>query len=768
VAAPPASPAVSVLLPFHQLGQRAPMHLQVLDGGQVLPFSVRADEVVTDLRLRLQITLAPELPRGAQLKVLLNDESIALLPIEREAGAAPLVRELALDARLLTDYNRLLLQLVAPRERVCERLDRAQLWAEIGTASTLAMTVERLPIANDLALLPAPFFDPRDNRRLALAVQLPPQRSPAVLQAAGVLASWFGALAAYRGAELRSVLDTDALPPLNTLVLATPGNAPAGITLPALTGPTIRLIDHPGQPHAKLLLVLGRDDDELQWAAQALSLGQLDRQGDSATPSGPRHPPARRPYDAPTWLPTHRPVRLDAIAGTSPGNLRAQGAHPAPLQVDFRLPPDLHFSRQDSVPLDLRWSHTSVPSSDRSALRLSVNGTQLRQFNFSSTGLLGSWFSTPVAGQIRREHHGVDVPGGLFAHQPANQLGLRFDYDVPVDDACAPRQAGQQLSEIDPGSTLDFSDLPHFIGLPDLTAFANGGFPYSRLADLSGSAVLLPEQASRSEIDFYLGLLSHLGRSTGVPATGLVVGTSVDATRLAERDLLLIGTPARLPLLRQWAADLPLRLSDGRDGGGEGNDDPGAQTPWWRDVWRSLRAGLGWPDRHSQPALNQLDAAALVGFESPLRAGRSVIAFTAQQSGPLASLGDALLTPALLGSIHGQITLVEQGKVRSVDDGPSYYVGDVGLFARLRLVFARHPLGLALLLSGIAIVLALVCAGLLRRLAQRRLANGDERPDTRHLSATPASAALPARPAHDRAAPAPHTAAEPSIRPSQT
>jgi hypothetical protein len=754
---------VSLQLPFHQLGQLEPMTLQMLGSGQTLPFSVRTDEVVTDLRLRLQINPGAEVLRGSQLKVLLNDEPVALLPIDAGSQDALLTRELALDARLLTDYNRLQLQLLGPRERVCDRLDRQRLAVAIQPMSSLLMTVERLPLANDLGLLPAPFFDLRDNRRLALGLLLPPQHSPAVLHSAGVLASWFGALAAYRGAELRSVLDADALPPHHAVVLATPANQPRGVLLPEITGPTVAMTDHPNQPNSKLLLVLGRDDAELRRATEALVLGQLDRQGPIGVPTGAPLPPPRLPYDAPTWLPTHKPVRFGDMPGVSAATLRSRGAHPEPVRIEFRLPPDLHFTRQDTVPLELRWHHSAVPAADRSALRLSLNGAQLRQFRLSSSlGLLDlpkSWFGAPAVGQMQRERDSLAVAGGLFARQPANLLGLRFDYDVPVDDPCHPQAQGQQVSEIDPASTLDFSEVPHFIGLPDLTVFANGGFPYSRLADLSGSAVLLPSEPDRSEIDTYLALMSHLGRSTGTPAIGLQVGTAADLDRLGGRDLLLLGSPGRQPLLRRWAAHLPLPLDDAGRTGDSAADTPRLVRPpgqrprqddWggramldidaaWQATRSELRRLLGDRQQRGMPVLGERGSAALIGFESPLTRGRSVVALTASQPDAMAGLVDALLTPALLGRIHGQVTLVEQGRVRSFDDGPSYYSGDVNLYLRLRFMFARHPVGLALLLSLVALALGVASASALRRVAQSRLVMQD---GGHHQAAGPAAPAL--------------------------
>ncbi len=41
---------------------------------------------------------------------------------------------------------------------------------------------------------------------------------------------------------------------------------------------------------------------------------------------------------------------------------------------------------------------------------------------------------------------------------------------------------------IDPTSTVDISKFPHYMAMPELAAYANSGFPFSRLADLARTA----------------------------------------------------------------------------------------------------------------------------------------------------------------------------------------------------------------------------------------------------------------------------------------
>ncbi len=59
-------------------------------------------------------------------------------------------------------------------------------------------------------------------------------------------------------------------------------------------------------------------------------------------------------------------------------------------------------------------------------------------------------------------------------------------------DNCITFQPVQNHVVIGDDSTIDFSKYYHFIALPDLRVFANAGFPYSRMADLSDTLVVVP------------------------------------------------------------------------------------------------------------------------------------------------------------------------------------------------------------------------------------------------------------------------------------
>ena len=259
---------------FRQLGIDYEMTLRGIQGVAGIFFSVRNDQVINKARLRLRYSYSPALlPEMSHVRVTVNDVTIATIPVPRETAGRELERLIDIDPRLITDYNRINLQLIGHYTTDCEDPDHTSLWANIDRGSEVELTWTPLPLADDLALLPVPFFDSRDAAPLELPFVFAGQSADTdTLESAGIVASWFGALSGYRGARFQAL--QGQLPVSgNAVVMATRNAAPQGLALPAITGPTLAVMSHPTDPMGKLLLVMGRDAEELRKAATALALG---------------------------------------------------------------------------------------------------------------------------------------------------------------------------------------------------------------------------------------------------------------------------------------------------------------------------------------------------------------------------------------------------------------------------------------------------------------------------------------------------------------
>lgn len=271
-------------------------------------FGMRSDELVANALLNLEYTPSPSLlPVQSQLKVYLNDELMGVLPVTKEQLGKKIRAQLPIDPLYITDFNRVRLEFVGHYRDVCENPASSTLWLDVGRESYLDLTYQSLKVHNDLSHFPVPFYDPRDNRPLTLPMIFPGSPAVAQQQAAAIVASWFGSKAGWRGQQFPVYFNE--LPDRNAIVFATNDKRPAFLRdHPPVKAPTIEMIDNPNDPYVKLLVIFGRDDNDLLLAAKGIARGNILFRGSSVTVDGIKTLQPRQPYDAPNWVRTDRSV----------------------------------------------------------------------------------------------------------------------------------------------------------------------------------------------------------------------------------------------------------------------------------------------------------------------------------------------------------------------------------------------------------------------------------------------------------------------------
>ncbi|MFO6418795.1 cellulose biosynthesis cyclic di-GMP-binding regulatory protein BcsB [Hylemonella sp. W303a] len=699
--------------------------LRLRPGGaaQTLDFSLRADEAVTHATARLRYAFAPGLsPTLTHLRVLLNGEVVATVPMPRE-GTGPnnkfkdgvpitalRTHDIELDPAALRRYNQLGLELVAdagattscpaPSGTPSDQGSASSpapdtAWVDIAADSAVRLSVHRRHLPNDLGLLPEPFVDRADPTPLTLSFVFAAAPSDTVLRAAGIAASWFGTLTQWR--RPRFDVHMNELPAGHAVVFATNRERPVALAeLPPFSGPELQVLDHPSDPLAKLLLIGGRDDADLTRAAQALALGLGGLSGAQARVHTPQEAPLRQPYDAPNWVRLDRPMRFGELVD-SPAQLQVQGPSPPPVTMRLRLPPDLFTWRSRGVPVDLKLRYTpSGPNGAVSArearVTLRVNGEAVQTMRLSASGRGGTQarvvlplLDTGLMGDSRE----LLIPA--FKLGSRNQIDYVFDFGGAGDLDCGESGPDSLRALIDADSRIDFSGHPHYAEMPHLGYFATSGFPFTIHADLGQTVAVLPEAPDPREIEVLLALLARVGETTGYPATRLQVTRGQpqkDANLLEDRDLLMVGTLARLPLLQRW-----------------------------REAWEPMLA----EQRGFQ--------AALLGFESPLTPRRSVVAVTATTPEALPQVLDLLDQDGAVYTMHGGAVLLPgQGgaaAARSIAARHGYTTGELPFWTAVWYPLSRHPVLLALMAVLAVLVLAFALWRSLNAAAQRRLRVGD-------------------------------------------
>lgn len=699
---------------FKQLGAVYPFNLRGIDSRDGVSFDVRADEIVSAAKVTLNYTYSPALlPELSQLNVLVNDEVAASIPLPKETAGTPQTRVVDIPPRLITEFNRLSIQLIGHYTMQCEDPLHSSLWAKVSNGSRLDIQVSHLDLAPDLARLPQPFFDRRDARQLELPFVIAGAADNGTLEAAGTLSSWFSALASYRGARFPS--SQTALPAKgNAVVLVTSEERAKtlGLSLPAPAAARVDILVNPFDPQGQLLVISGRDANELKRAAAAVALGHQTLAGQSMTIDTLQMLQPRKPYDAPNWLPSDRPVRLGELA--TPKELAVSGYAPGTVSVPVRLPPDLFLWRNQGLPLHLRYRYTPQPVATNSSLLVSFNDRFVQSIPLPSQEHL----SQGLLGLIKDEElpREAEVRLPLDGEALQARLQFRFMYDYLKQGECRDVIIDNMRGTLEPDSTLDLSGYRHFIALPNLGVFKDSGFPFTRLADLSETAVILPDTPSAAEIDTYLNVLGRFGSSTGYPATAVTVARASEAEGLADKDLLLIAGSADQPLLQRWATHLPVGFA-GNTQRFEVSDLAFRVRQWFSsDNEASLQ--------RSRAALSTNGGTAgayVAGFESPLKSGRSVVALVAARPEGLADISRALTTREdYAQALQGSLATVRGEQVESLVADETYHVGSLGPLLYARWQLARHPL-LMLLLSamGVALLAGLVYTALRARARQR-------------------------------------------------
>ncbi|SQB40412.1 cellulose synthase regulator protein [Citrobacter koseri] len=108
------------------------------------------------------------------------------------------------------------------------------------------------------------------------------------------------------------------------------------------------MISHPDNPYVKLLVVFGRDDNDLLQAAKGIAQGNILFRGDSVVVDEVKPLLARKPYDAPNWVRTDRAVTFGELK-TYKEQLQSTGLEPAAISLSLNLPPDLYLLRSNGT-----------------------------------------------------------------------------------------------------------------------------------------------------------------------------------------------------------------------------------------------------------------------------------------------------------------------------------------------------------------------------------------------------------------------------------
>ncbi|MHB8301239.1 MAG: UDP-forming cellulose synthase catalytic subunit [Acidobacteriaceae bacterium] len=761
--APPAPPAPATenapADAFHlsyslaELGSQGPVLLRGVSSERTLAFVLPQTKVARQSSLRVRYFASPALiPALSHINVLLNGTIFASLPVAVQRtkttaslatpGAAAVLDQpdgqtmeqtVTLPADLLVHRNTLTFQLIGHYTVTeCEDPANTAIWAQIDPETTLDVAGSRLAMANDLDLLPLPFFDRNAGSRLKVAIVFLAQPTEKELEAAGVVASWLGIMADYRGMELP--VSIGRVPPGNAIVFGTPTEGLADTPVSAIAPPTaetpasteglanatasaqsvptlaqfglggvgsatVAMRTNPADPFGKLLIVAGKDGEQLVEAARALATNPGALAGDTARVS--MHMPAPRlADDAPRWLDTSYPARVGQMQVKA---LESDGS--VPVDTYLRTAPDLYYGLRRNLRLHLYYRYNPVPLAPRAHLSVSINQ--------------GYAASIPLPGGERVSHEGnvvLGVPAEDMAPS-ANTLNMNFFLPIAKSGPCQDGTVSRPRAAILPDSYLDVDGVPHWAALPNLQLFSNAGFPFTRFADLAQTTVVMPQHSSPAEIELLLTLLAHMGAQTGYPALRLTVGNAQDMGVAADRDYLVLGTQQDQSAFASLGDRLPVVLAaQGVQVRHSSAIFAPVQHFWWRIQGRPV------PEGGHLGITGELPDALLEAVESPYRPGRSVVLVMVRSDAQVAPFLAAFADAVDGSAIAQSVSVLHGASFHSYRLGDSlYHVGKLPLWDLLSVYLAAFPYLGVLFLLLVCLLLASIAQRWLRQRAVRRL-----------------------------------------------
>ena len=684
------------------------IELHSIDTQHSIYFTLPETHVVGTAMIHVHYAFSPSLiPQLSHLELLMNGTLFATIqptpgPNGRSDGRDA-EADFTIPSELLVHNNTLSIEFIGHYTMECEDPANTTLWARVFPSTYIDIRGKLLHLADDLKQLPMPFVDPAVIQPVSVPVVFLTAPSLKAIQAAGIVTSYFGMVSENR--PVRFPVRIGAIPLGNAiLIVENPSSLPPGLSLSGVNSPTVAMRDNPSDPSSKLLIVTGGNADDLIKAAQAVALHTDVLDGPQAPIEALKLPDKRAPDDAPRWARTDKTIALWDYASAE----QLQGDGTAPLNVYFRIPPDIYYPTEGpDTRLHVVYNYNSVPIGPISSMQVRVNDA-----------FMGSIPLIPGKETSRRMQ--TDVPVPVVNLRPfSNTLSFDFTFQLLKDAGCKNTTPINMQGAILRDSYLDLRDYPHWAPMPNLELFANAGFPFTRVADLSETTVVLPLAPTEQEIETFVTLMGHFGRQTGFPGLRVTVAGPDALHEGANTDFLIIGTGDDQPAFDTLGSHLPVSLGSGQV---QVRDTQGffvnlLHHAWWKlesnehTESGSLIAG-GTPD------------AVIEGIKSPydIAGSRSIVAIHFKDGAAFEPFMDKFMEVQQAHDISDSVAVFHGSQFESFRIGSTvYHVGVLPWWTYLALWFTVRPWLAALIVIALAFMVAFWVRQWLRARARARL-----------------------------------------------
>ena len=642
------------------------------------------------------------LAENSRLVLKFNGDPIAQRKLSPLAPEGVIVAALP-AASFKPGYNELLFSVQQHYSAGCEFPCAPELWTTLKLTdddAVIELEVEPKKVPLKLSTITNFLFDPKMNPRGEINIVIP-DRAPDTVAVASVLASGIAKKFDYR--EVVFSVSNDIVPGYDNIVVGDKGFvarflAPTGFDPEEIKGPFLKVmrlprVDGDGSqgvedPAHAMVIVSGLKKEHLKLAAETLAvMSSPFPETDQMTVTGLTIPDiplyggkgvikAGKNY---SFKSLNFPTRT-----FSGGNANA-------AELTFRLPADFLVRQNLYAKMALHYSYGAGHRLD-SVLNLSLNGQLVRGINLDDLrgGLV--------------EGYKLELPTHLFKR---GDNVVRFEPVLTpiVSKNCEYIQTQNLFLTIMDVSTLEFPPMPHYVDMPRLELFTLNGFPITRWPDGHGAKVFLAD-TGRETIEAALNIVGAITQRNGHPLLNLEYITRQPTAK--DGDLIVLGAVDSLPGRLKEAAPLPLT----------------------KETAVPYPVVHGWGDETQFAFSRQLSGltkgmGALMEFESPYAAGKSVILLTAASAEELLALSLAIVNPGVQAGIKGDLVLLDLSapdkNMVAVSVGKKYFSGKADALSRLDAYLYAYPWLYRGLLGAVVVVLSLGLFYFLLRYRKKRI-----------------------------------------------
>lgn len=704
----------SLRLDFAALGFNG-YKLDGINNNSRVDFTNRIDKLSTDLQLNFSYTNSPSLIANvSHLKVYFNENLVTVLPINEQLSVVKntVNHSLKLNAKYVQDYNQVRFELVGYYDLRCQDYFSRSIWTEINKSSNITLNQKQLAIDSRLEYLPEPFFDAKDYNKLSLPFVFAKTPNSKTIEAAATLSSWFGAQADWRGADFPVVINKSL--DTHSVVFITNDSKPDFLKdYPDVEKPTVEIISNPLHRYSKMLLILGRDEDDLKTAVTGLAFGHKVMTGRTASIEAINQLPLRKAYDAPRWLRADRAVHFDELIDFD-NQLQAQGLNNGPVKLNVRFAPDLFTWREKGIPITLQYRSTPESESLDSRLNMLINQKFISGYLLDNDDSALNTTKTllPLIANTDTTQNAENFSLNGINLATRNELNFDFRFDAMKKGECAIAPPGGEFGVIDGNSNIDVSGFDHYIALPDLNVFANSGFPYTKYADLQQTLVLIDQQPSAKALTLLFNLTGHFGAITGYPTHRMTVAHLNENVDLDDKDILVVAKPGSTAQQLDEDAHTNVLLTNNQ-----------------REIKQAIYNGAydeQATDKIQVSVRSSGDMAVITAYQSPFDSERSVVSLNATTEKAFGLIDKTLMDSQTLSQLKGSAAVINSQGVKTIKTEEQYFVGHIPVHTLVWFHLSDHPFILALLSILTLLLISFILWRLLQALTHKRLAEGDE------------------------------------------